>query len=46
MSAKISSINDNKIFAKDINQKIFNMVDGDLSLVSDNLIKNSYLIKV
>ena len=46
VSAKISSINDNKIFAKDINQKIFNMVDGDLSLVSDNLLKNSYLIKV
>ena len=46
VSAKISSINDNKIFAKDINKKIFNMVDGDLSLVSDNLLKNSYLIKV
>ena len=46
VSAKISSINDNKIFAKDINKKIFNMVDGYFLLFYDNLIKNSYLIKV
>ena len=42
----LKSINDNKILNKDIVQKIYDHSEKEIVLITDNILKNNYIINI